>query len=128
MSVRRNRNDIKAELSDVSLELEALAKSESATVEELQALQAKADNLEKEFDQAVELEKIKAEILAKREAEAKAAVQPPVFEAQQPKLEEVKEVIPATAKSQKSKVFASSEDAYTAGMYLASLGGNNKAK
>ena len=128
MSVRRNRNDIKAELSDVSLELEALAKSESATVEELQALQAKADNLEKEFDQAVELEKIKAEILAKREAEAKAAVQPPVFEAQQPKLEEVKEVIPATAKSQKSKVFASSEDAYTAGMYLAALGGDHKAK
>jgi HK97 family phage major capsid protein len=128
MSVRRNRNDIKAELSDVSLELEALAKSESATVEELQALQAKADNLEKEFDQAVELEKIKAEILAKREAEAKAAVQPPVFEAQQPKLEEVKEVIPATAKYQKSKVFASSEDAYTAGMYLAALGGNHKAK
>ncbi len=128
MSVRRNRNDIKAELSDVSLELEALAKSESATVEELQALQAKADNLEKEFDQAVELEKIKAEILAKREAEAKAAVQPSVFEAQQPKLEEVKEVIPATAKSQKSKVFASSEDAYTAGMYLAALGGDHKAK
>jgi HK97 family phage major capsid protein len=128
MSVRRNQNDIKAELSEISLELEALAQSESATVEELQGLQAKADKLEKEFDQAVELEKIKAEILAKREAEAKAAVQPPVFEAQQPKLEEVKEVIPATAKTQKSKVFASSEDAYTAGMYLASLGGDHKAK
>ena len=128
MSVRRNQNDIKAELSEISLELEALAQSESATVEELKELQAKADVLEKEFDQAVELDKIKAEILATREAEAKAAVQPPVFEAQQPKLEEVKEVIPATAKSQKSKVFASSEDAYTAGMYLAALGGDHKAK
>lgn len=128
MSVRRNQNDIKAELSEISLELEALAQSESATVEELKELQAKADVLEKEFDQAVELDKIKAEILAKRESEAKAAVQPPVFEAQQPKLEEVKEVIPATAKSQKSKVFASSEDAYTSGMYLAALGGDHKAK
>ena len=128
MSVRRNQNDIKAELSEISLELEALAQSESATVEELKELKAKADVLEKEFDQAVELDKIKAEILASREAEAKAAVQPPVFEAQQPKLEEVKEVIPATAKSQKSKVFASSEDAYTAGMYLAALGGDHKAK
>ena len=128
MSIRRNQNDIKAELSDVSLELEALAKSDSASVEELQELQAKADVLEKEFDQAVELEKIKAEILAKRESEAQAAVQPPVFEATQPAVEEVKEVIPAKAKSQKSKVFASSEDAYTAGMYLASLGGDHKAK
>ena len=77
MSIRRNQNDIKAELSDVSLELEALATSDSASVEELQELQAKADVLEKEFDQAVELEKIKAEILAKRESEAQAAVQPP---------------------------------------------------
>lgn len=128
MSVRRNQNDIKAELSEISLELEAFAQSESATVEELKELQAKADVLEKEFDQAVELDKIKAEILAKRESEAKAAVQPPVFEAQQPKLEEVREVIPATAKSQKSKVFASSEDAYTSGMYLAALGGDHKAK
>lgn len=128
MSIRRNQNDIKAELSDVSLELEALAKSDSASVEELQELQAKADVLEKEFDQAVELEKIKAEILAKRESEAQAAVQPPVFEATQPAVEEVKEVIPAKAKSQKSKVFASSEDAYTAGMYLAALGGDHNAK
>ena len=126
--VRRNQNDIKAELSDISLELEALAKSDSASIEELQELQAKADVLEKEFDQAVELEKIKAEILAKREAEAQAAVQPPVFEATQPAVEEVKEVIPAKAKSQKSKVFASSEDAYTAGMYLAALGGDHRAK
>lgn len=126
--VRRNQNDIKAELSDISLELEALAKSDSASIEELQELQAKADVLEKEFDQAVELEKIKAEILAKRESEARAAVQPPVFEATQPAVEEVKEVIPAKAKSQKSKVFASSQDAYTAGMYLAALGGDHKAK
>lgn len=126
--VRRNQNDIKAELSDISLELEALAKSDSASIEELQELQAKADVLEKEFDQAVELEKIKAEILAKRESEARAAVQPPVFEATQPAVEEVKEVIPAKAKSQKSKVFASSEDAYTAGMYLAALGGDHRAK
>lgn len=126
--VRRNQNDIKAELSDISLELEALAKSDSASIEELQELQAKADVLEKEFDQAVELEKIKAEILAKRESEAQAAVQPPVFEATQPAVEEVKEVIPAKAKSQKSKVFASSEDAYTAGMYLAALGGDHRAK
>ena len=126
--VRRNQNDIKAELSDISLELEALAKSDSASIEELQELQAKADVLEKEFDQAVELEKIKAEILAKRESEARAAVQPPVFEATQPAVEEVKEVIPAKAKSQKSKIFASSEDAYTAGMYLAALGGSHKAK
>ena len=126
--VRRNQNDIKAELSDISLELEALAKSDSASIEELQELQAKADVLEKEFDQAVELEKIKAEILAKRESEAQAAVQPAVFEATQPALKEVKEVIPAKAKSQKSKVFASSEDAYTAGMYLAALGGDHNAK
>lgn len=126
--VRRNQNDIKAELSDISLELEALAKSDSASIEELQELQAKADVLEKEFDQAVELEKIKAEILAKRESEAQAAVQPAVFESTQPALKEVKEVIPAKAKSQKSKVFASSEDAYTAGMYLAALGGDHRAK
>jgi hypothetical protein len=33
--VRRNQNDIKAELSDISLELEALAKSDSASIEEL---------------------------------------------------------------------------------------------
>jgi len=128
--MRRNPNDIKAELGDLSLELEALAQSEDAGLEELQALQAKAEVLEGELDSALKLEEIKKDILAKREASAEAAAQPSVSaEAIQPSVEEeAKMKIPAVAAGQKSKVFASADDAYVSGQYLKAIAGDHSAK
>ena len=128
--MRRNPNDIKAEISEVSLELEALAQSEEAGLDELKQLQARATELEGELDSALELESIKKEILAKREAEAKAAAQPSVSaEAIQPSVEEEEVMkLPAIAAGQRSKVFASAEDAYVSGQYLRAISGNQEAK
>jgi HK97 family phage major capsid protein len=128
--VRRNPNDIKAEISEVSLELEALALTEEAGLDELKKLQARASELEGELDSALQLESIKKEILAKREAEAQAASQPSVSaEAVQPSVEEEPKMkIPAVAAGQRSKVFASSEDAYVSGQYLRAIAGNQEAK
>lgn len=128
--MRRNPNDIKAELSDVSLELEALAQSEDAGLEELQALQAKAEVLEGELDSALKIEDIKRDILAKREAAAEAAEQPSVVaEAIQPSIEEEPQMkIPAVVATSRSKYFASAEDAFVAGQAIRAMAGNRQAQ
>jgi hypothetical protein len=129
-TMRRNPNDIKAELSDVSLELEALAQSEDAGLEELQALQAKAEVLEGELDSALKIEDIKRDILAKREAAAEAAEQPSVVaEAIQPSIEEEPQMkIPAVVATSRSKYFASAEDAFVSGQAIRAMAGNRQAQ
>lgn len=87
--------------------------------------------LTKEFDEAeAEVKKYEAqqaEIAARLEIrkEHEQVSEPDMKETP---IEEPSAVIPAIVKNQKSKFFASNEDAYTAGMYLASLAGNKKAK
>ena len=123
----RKAVDVKAELLEASADLEAYAQTESAELDQLNSMKAKADKLEAEYAQSVEFEKIRAEVIARKENEAKAAVQPPAEPVSEPVKKEIVNVIPAKVKAQRSKHFASSEDAFTAGMYLAHLGGDQRA-
>ena len=66
---------------------------------------------------------------AKREltVEPQAGVQPLAEETPDNKPEAIEMTVPAKAKYNKSNVFASSEDAYHAGQFLAAIGGDKKA-
>jgi HK97 family phage major capsid protein len=123
--VRRKPCDIKAELSDLSAELEALAISEEASLEELNEIKAKVEGLEAELDSAVKLEEVKAEILARRQEQV--AVQPPVEEIVN-EVEEVKPMADVRVIAAKTKHFDNGKDAYEAGMFLAAMGGSRKAQ
>ena len=130
--MRRDINDIKAELSDVSLELEALAMTEEAGLEELQELKASAEKLEAELDSAIKLDEIKKSILAEREAKAEVAEQPSVMaEAAQPSVEieeEPKMKIPAVVASSRTRHFASAEDAFVSGKAILAMAGDHGAR
>jgi|DEB0MinimDraft_4_1074332.scaffolds.fasta_scaffold11689_5 HK97 family phage major capsid protein len=124
-------NELKArmdEILDVFEEVKAEVEGDNDLSQERQDFVAA---LTVEFDEAQaeveKFEKQQAEIAARidlRKANESVSEPPQIAE---PTQEEVVNVIPAKAKSQKSKHFASSEDAYTAGMYLNSLSGNRKA-
>ena len=131
--MRRNPNDIRAELDAVQLEAEALAIQEDAQLEELESLNVKAEGLESELAEALKLEETKKDILAKAEARrvaAEASIQPSVVaEAAQPSIEEEPQMkIPAVVASQKSRHFASSEDAFVAGKAILAMAGDHGAR
>ena len=123
--MRRKPCDIKAELSDLGAELEALAISEDVSLDELNEIKAKVEGLEAELDAAVKLEEVKAEILARRQDQV--AVQPSVEEITNEVVEE-KTMADIKVISAKTKHFDNGRDAYEAGMFLAALGGDNRAK
>jgi len=126
--------EIAARLEAISVEVEALSDVALTEGNEAEATLAQIEALDTEFnglkDEQVRLEKVQAridEIVASRVTPLAPAVEPEA--SIEPELnEEKKEMIPAQAKYNKSKVFATSEDAYTAGMFLASIGGDRKAK
>ena len=121
----RKPNDIKAEITEASTDLVALSEMKDVTVDQLRAAKDKCDTLEKELDSALEFESIRETIVAKNEQIQAASVQPPAEPVEI--IKEVKNVIPAKVLTQRVKNFASAEDAYTAGMYLAHLGGDQRA-
>lgn len=117
----------RARLEDILDQFEVV-KAESELTPERQEyvnqLTEEFDSLKAEVDS---YEKQQAEIEARldlRKAKQPAA-EPQI---QEDPIEEVKNVIPAQVKYNKSKHFASSEDAYVSGMYLAALGGSRKAQ
>lgn len=130
--------EIAARLEAISVEVEALSdvaleegNEAEATLAQIEALDSEFNNLKAE---QARLEKVQAridEIVASRvtpaEAvvEAEASVEPSFQETEEtPKMD----LIPASAKYNKSSVFASSEDAYTAGQFLMATAGNRKAQ
>jgi len=127
--------EIQARMGEIADEMEAISAIAADESREL----SDADNdqilaLSEEFDRLKEskekAEKVQAKMAAIVEARAtsqgpQAGVQPQGDETQPERRESM--TIPAKAKHNKSKVFASSEDAYNAGMYLAALGGDRKA-
>ena len=121
----RNADEVKAELDDSLKSMEALTEMEGASEEDFKAATQKHDSLEAELDKIVKFEEAKAAVVARMAESNKAAVQPAAVPATPEK--EVVNVIPAKVKAQRSKHFASSEDAFTAGMYLAHLGGDRRA-
>ena len=132
----KNIAEISARLEEISVEVEALSdvaltegNDGEETLAQIEALDAEFNELTAKKDR---LEKVQAridEIVASRvkpaEAvvEAEASIEPSLQET-----EEKKEMaIPAAAKYNKSGVFASSEDAYTAGKFLLATAGNRQA-
>jgi HK97 family phage major capsid protein len=127
--------DIQARLVEIADEMEAISAIAADESREL----SDADNdqilaLSEEFDvlkaSKEKAEKVQAKMASIVEARAtaqepQAGVQPMAEETPAEKPES--SMIPAKAKYNKSNVFASSEDAYTAGMYLAAIGGDQKA-
>ena len=109
-------------LSDLSVESE-LDQTQIDLVNELDAEFSKLEG-ERNSLQAVQ-DKLDAAKAAKAVPQASSIVEPAQIE---DSIEESKEVIPARVKNQRSKHFASSEDAYKSGMWLAALGGNRRAK
>ena len=131
-----NLADIQARLVEIADEMEAIS---SIAADESREL-SDADNdqilaLSDEFDRLKaskeKAENVKARMAAIVEARAtsvkpQAGVQPQGEETPAEKPEAM--AIPAKAKYNKSNVFASSEDAYQAGQFLAAVGGNKKAQ
>lgn len=70
-------------------------------------------------------DKLDAARAAKADPKASSIVEPSQIENV---IEEEKTMIPAKVKNQRSKHFASSEDAYISGMYLSSLAGDRRAQ
>ena len=126
--------EIAARLDDISIEMEALADVALEAGDSSEETLAQIEALDTEFAALVakkeRLEKVQArrdEIAASRVTPQAPAVEP--VASIEPELNETEEMtIPAKAKYNKSNVFASSEDAYTAGMFLAAVGGDNKAQ
>jgi HK97 family phage major capsid protein len=121
----RKPSEIRAELSEASNDLVALSEMESVTLEQIQAAKDKCDALEAEFNQAEEFETIRASVVARNQELNAASVQPPSEPIETPM--EVKNVIPSKISNMRVKNFASAEDAYVAGQYLAHLGGDQRA-
>ena len=130
----KNISEIAARLEEISIEVEALSDvaleagdNSEETLAQIEALDAEFNELNAKKERLVAVQARVDEIVASRVTPSAPAIE---AEASiEPQLEETEEMaIPAQAKYNKSKVFASSEDAYTAGMFLASLGGDHKAK
>jgi HK97 family phage major capsid protein len=124
--------EIQARLEEISIEVEALAdihgdEPSQEQQDQFLALNNEAKELETKLDSAKAFEAAKAEVVARRAAALEPAknVQPKIEEA--PQEEKVEMAIPAQAKYNTSKVFASSEDAYTAGKFLMATAGDRKA-
>ena len=126
--------EIAARLDDISIEMEALADVALEAGDSSEETLAQIEALDTEFAALVakkdRLEKVQArrdEIAASRVTPQAPAVEP--VASIEPEMNETEEMtIPAKAKYNKSNVFASSEDAYTAGMFLAAVGGDAKAQ
>jgi len=132
MSKYRNSVDIKAEIEDRLTDLEAMAAHDEASVEALEGIQAEVKGLEAELAEAARFEEIRAEIVARREASAQAAVQPPV-EVEEVSLEDNTEEenmskIPAVVATSRSRHFASAEDAFVSGKAILAMAGDHGAR
>jgi HK97 family phage major capsid protein len=130
MSKYRNPVDIKAEIEDRLVDLEAMAAHEEATVEGLEEIKASVEELKAELASSERFEQLREEIVAERTAAAQAAVQPPVeveeVQAEDHKEEEMK--LPAVVATSRTRHFASAEDAFVSGKAILAMAGDNGAQ
>jgi len=125
-------HEINARLESIADELQALSdlsqenELDQNQIELVNELDAEFKSLEEKRMslQAVQ-DKLDAAKAAKAIPETSSMVEPAQIE---DSVKEDKQVIPARVKNQRVKHFASAEDAYISGMYLAALGGNARAK
>ncbi len=122
-------NELQARMDEILDEFEAI-EAEAAEGSLPEGRDVYVAQLTEEFDKAKavveEFQKQQAEISARLDIRRNAAepVAEPIHE---PEPEEVLNVIPAKVSTQRVKNFASAEDAFVSGMYLASLGGDQRA-
>ena len=130
----KNVLEISARLEEISLQVEALSAvaleegdSTEETLTQLEGLNAEFDVLAAKKDRLVKVQAKVDSIVASRVLPTAPAIE---AEASiEPTLEETETMtVPASVKYNKSNVFASSEDAYTAGQYLAAIGGSRPAQ
>jgi len=110
------------EIKAVSDQLDAEVISAEVADEQISALGDKYDKLQNDL-------KLRKDLQARIDEIQEARITPAVVEAAPSNTKEIHNVaaIPARAKAQKSRFFASSSDAYLAGMYFAHLAGSSKA-
>ena len=129
-----NLPEIAARLEAISVEVEALSDvaleagdNSEDTLAQIEALDAEFSELKAKQDRQEKIQARIDEIVASRVAPSAPAVEPEA--SIEPVLEEttVMDLIPAAAKYNKSGVFASSDDAYTAGKFLLATAGDRKA-
>ena len=130
-----NLSEIAARLEAISVEVEALSDvaleagdNSEETLAQIEALDNEFTELKAKQDRQEKIQARIDEIVASRVAPSAPAVEPEASIEPELKEETVMDKIPAAAKYNKSNVFASSEDAYVAGQFLAAVGGNAKAK
>tara|TARA_R110000824_G_scaffold10010_4_gene44351 strand:+ start:223 stop:1494 length:1272 start_codon:yes stop_codon:yes gene_type:complete len=130
----KNVLEISARLEEISLQVEALSAvaleegdSTEETLTQLEGLNAEFDVLAAKKDRLVKVQAKVDSIVASRvlptapAIEAEASIEP-TLEENDPM------TIPAKALYNSSKVFATSEDAYTSGQFLAAVAGNKKSQ
>lgn len=127
--------EIAARLEEISVEVEALsdvALNEGSDCEEtlaqIEALDNEFTELKAKQDRQEKIQARIDEIVASRVQPSAPAVEPVASIEPELNETEMENKIPAQAKYNKSNVFASSEDAYVAGQFLAAVGGNVKAQ
>ena len=130
-----NLHEIAARLEAISVEVEALSDvaleagdNSEETLAQIEALDLEFTELKAKQDRQEKIQARIDEIVASRVAPSAPAVEPEA--SIEPEMNEEKEMdkIPAAAKYNKSNVFASSEDAYTAGQFLLATAGDRKAQ
>ena len=130
-----NLSEIAARLEAISVEVEALSDvaleagdNSEETLAQIEALDAEFTDLKAKQERQEKIQARVDEIVASRVSPIAPAVEP--VASVEPELNEVEmeNKIPAVAKYNSSKVFASSEDAYTAGQFLLANAGDRKAQ
>ncbi len=129
-------SEIAARLEAISVEVEALSDvaleagdNSEETLAQIEALDLEFTELKASQDRQEKIQARVDEILASRVSPSAPAIE--AVANIEPELEETAEMankMPAAAKYNKSNVFASSEDAYVAGQFLAAVGGNVKSQ
>ncbi len=130
-----NLSEIAARLEAISVEVEALSDvaleagdNSEETLAQIEALDAEFSGLKAKQERQEKIQARVDEIVASRVAPSAPAVEPEA--SIEPELNETPEMenkIPAAAQYNKSGVFASSNDAYTAGKFLLATAGDRKA-
>ena len=127
--------EIAARLEEISVEVEALsdvALNEGSDCEEtlaqIEALDNEFTELKAKQDRQEKIQARIDEIVASRVQPSAPAVEPVASIEPELNETEMENKIPAAAKYNSSKVFASSEDAYTAGQFMLAQAGSRKAQ
>ena len=128
-------SEIAARLEAISVEVEALSDvaleagdNSEETLAQIEALDLEFTGLKASQDRQEKIQARVDEILASRVSPSAPAIE--AVANIEPELEETTEMdkLPAAAKYNSSNVFASSEDAYTAGQFLMATAGDKKAQ